>query len=100
MRRIPEVLDSCFESGSMPYAQVHYPLENKKHFEEHFPADFICEGLDQTRGWFYTLVILAAGLGRRFGGDRRIHIIDSWVAKDLTRIPCYHKFVCNNGMRG
>ncbi|MBN1242674.1 MAG: isoleucine--tRNA ligase [Spirochaetales bacterium] len=62
MKRIPEVLDCWFESGSMPYAQVHYPFENKKHFEEHFPSDFICEGLDQTRGWFYTLTILAAAL--------------------------------------
>mgnify|MGYP003798964907 CR=1 FL=1 len=62
MKRIPEVLDCWFESGSMPYAQVHYPFENKKHFEEHFPADFIAEGLDQTRGWFYTLTIIAAAL--------------------------------------
>lgn len=62
MKRIPEVLDCWFESGSMPYAQVHYPFENKEHFEQHFPADFICEGLDQTRGWFYTLVILGAAL--------------------------------------
>lgn len=62
MRRIPEVLDCWFESGSMPYAQVHYPFKNKEHFEAHFPADFICEGLDQTRGWFYTLTILAAAL--------------------------------------
>ncbi len=62
MRRIPEVLDCWFESGSMPYAQVHYPFQDKRHFEEHFPADFICEGLDQTRGWFYTLTILAAAL--------------------------------------
>jgi isoleucyl-tRNA synthetase len=62
MRRIPEVLDCWFESGSMPYAQNHYPFENKEHFERNFPADFICEGLDQTRGWFYTLVVLAAGL--------------------------------------
>lgn len=62
LRRIPEVLDCWFESGSMPYAQVHYPFENKQHFEDHFPADFICEGLDQTRGWFYTLTILAAAL--------------------------------------
>ena len=62
MKRIPEVLDYWFESGSMPYAQVHYPFENKEHFEQHFPADFICEGLDQTRGWFYTLVILGAAL--------------------------------------
>ncbi|MCP5513937.1 MAG: isoleucine--tRNA ligase [Spirochaetales bacterium] len=62
MKRIPEVLDCWFESGAMPYAQVHYPFENKEHFESHFPADFICEGLDQTRGWFYTLTILAAAL--------------------------------------
>lgn len=62
MRRIPEVLDCWFESGSMPYAQVHYPVENKKRFEEHFPADFISESLDQTRGWFYSLTVLAAAL--------------------------------------
>jgi isoleucyl-tRNA synthetase len=62
MRRIPDVLDCWFESGSMPYAQNHYPFENKQFVEEHFPADFICEGLDQTRGWFYTLVILGAAL--------------------------------------
>ena len=62
MARIPEVLDCWFESGSMPYAQVHYPFENKSHFEAHFPADFISESLDQTRGWFYTLTVLAAGL--------------------------------------
>lgn len=62
MRRIPEVLDCWFESGSMPYAQQHYPFENKESFEKNFPADFICEGQDQTRGWFYTLVIIAAAL--------------------------------------
>jgi isoleucyl-tRNA synthetase len=62
MRRIPEVLDCWFESGAMPYAQNHYPFEHKKHFEEHFPADFIAEGLDQTRGWFYTLTVLSAAL--------------------------------------
>ena len=62
MRRIPDVLDCWFESGSMPYAEHHYPFENKEYVESHFPADFICEGLDQTRGWFYTLVILGAGL--------------------------------------
>ncbi|MBQ8679894.1 MAG: isoleucine--tRNA ligase [Treponema sp.] len=62
MHRIPEVFDCWFESGSMPYAQLHYPFENKEHFEKHFPADFISEGLDQTRGWFYTLTILAAEL--------------------------------------
>ncbi|MCR4790385.1 MAG: isoleucine--tRNA ligase, partial [Treponemataceae bacterium] len=62
MKRIPEVLDCWFELGSMPYAQQHYPFENKEYFEKHFPADFISEGLDQTRGWFYTLTILAAEL--------------------------------------
>ena len=60
MRRIPEVLDCWFESGSMPYAQLHYPFENKDFFEKHFPASFISEGLDQTRGWFYSLTVLAA----------------------------------------
>ena len=62
MARIPEVLDCWFESGSMPYAQNHYPFENKEYFDAHFPANFISEGLDQTRGWFYTLTVLAAEL--------------------------------------
>ena len=62
MRRIPEVFDCWFESGSMPYAQQHYPFENKEKFEKNFPANFISEGLDQTRGWFYTLTVLAAQL--------------------------------------
>lgn len=60
MKRIPEVLDCWFESGAMPYAQLHYPFENKQEFEDNFPANFIAEGLDQTRGWFYTLHILAS----------------------------------------
>ncbi|MCI5779963.1 MAG: isoleucine--tRNA ligase [Lentisphaeria bacterium] len=60
--RTPEVLDCWFESGSMPYAQEHYPFENKEHFERNFPADFIAEGLDQTRGWFYTLMVLGTCL--------------------------------------
>jgi len=62
LKRIPEVLDCWFESGAMPYAQAHYPFENRQQFESHFPADFIAEGLDQTRGWFYTLTILATAL--------------------------------------
>ena len=61
-KRIPEVLDCWFESGSMPYAQNHYPFENKEAFEGNFPAEFIAEGLDQTRGWFYTLMVLGCGL--------------------------------------
>jgi len=62
MRRILEVFDCWFESGSMPYAQWHYPFENKKFVEKTFPTDFIAEGLDQTRGWFYTLHVLATAL--------------------------------------
>lgn len=58
-KRITEVLDCWFESGSMPYAQDHYPFENREKFEKNFPADFIGEGLDQTRGWFYTLHVLS-----------------------------------------
>jgi isoleucyl-tRNA synthetase len=65
LKRVPQVLDCWFESGAMPFAQVHYPFENKEWFDAHFPADFIAEGLDQTRGWFYTLMILAAALKDR-----------------------------------
>ena len=62
MRRIPDVLDCWFESGSMPYAQVHYPFENAEWFESHYPGDFIVEYIGQTRGWFYTLHVLATAL--------------------------------------
>ncbi|MDX1645872.1 MAG: isoleucine--tRNA ligase [Longimicrobiales bacterium] len=64
MRRVPEVIDVWFDSGAMPYAQWHYPFENQEAFEAHFPADFICEGLDQTRGWFYSLLAISTMLGR------------------------------------
>ena len=62
LKRVEEVFDCWFESGSMPYAQQHYPFENKSRFEDGFPADFIAEGLDQTRGWFYTLMVLSTAL--------------------------------------
>ena len=62
MRRVPEVLDCWFESGSMPFAQVHYPFENAEWFEHHYPGDFIVEYIGQTRGWFYTLHVLATAL--------------------------------------
>ena len=62
MRRVEDVLDCWFESGSMPFAQVHYPFENKEWFESHFPGDFIVEYIAQTRGWFYTLMVLATAL--------------------------------------
>ena len=57
--RVPEVLDAWFDSGSMPFAQDHYPFENEDHFENHFPADYICEAVDQTRGWFYSLLAVS-----------------------------------------
>ncbi|HEY3011605.1 MAG TPA: isoleucine--tRNA ligase [Gemmatimonadales bacterium] len=59
MRRTPEVIDTWFDSGAMPYAQWHYPFEHRTEFDQHFPADFICEGVDQTRGWFYSLLAIA-----------------------------------------
>ena len=59
MTRIPDVLDCWFDSGSMPFAQYHYPFENEELFNTQFPADFICEGIDQTRGWFYTLLVIS-----------------------------------------
>lgn len=65
MVRIPDVLDCWFESGSMPYAQLHYPFENKEKFEHNFPADFIAEGVDQTRCWFYYLLVLSVALHKK-----------------------------------
>jgi isoleucyl-tRNA synthetase len=62
MRRIPDVLDVWFDSGSMPFAQVHYPFENREWFDSHNPADFIVEYIGQTRGWFYTMHVLATAL--------------------------------------
>jgi isoleucyl-tRNA synthetase len=63
MRRVAEVIDTWFDSGSMPFAQWHYPFENRERFAAQYPADFIAEGVDQTRGWFYSLLAIATGLG-------------------------------------
>ena len=63
MRRAPEVIDTWFDSGSMSFAQWHYPFENAERIDEQYPADFIAEGVDQTRGWFYSLLAIATGLG-------------------------------------
>jgi isoleucyl-tRNA synthetase len=63
MTRSPEVIDAWFDSGSMPFAQWHFPFENREKFERYYPADFIAEGIDQTRGWFYSLLAIATGLG-------------------------------------
>jgi len=65
MRRIPDVLDTWFDSGSMPYAQMHYPFENKKKLEENYPAQFIAEGVDQTRAWFYYLHVIGTALKQK-----------------------------------
>jgi isoleucyl-tRNA synthetase len=65
MHRVPEVIDVWFDSGSMPYAQWHYPFENKDEFAKMYPADFISEGIDQTRGWFYTLHAISTALNNR-----------------------------------
>jgi isoleucyl-tRNA synthetase len=72
LKRIPEVFDCWFESGAMPYAQAHYPFENGNSFSNHYPADFIAEGIDQTRGWFYTLSVLSQAL---FGKAPFKHVI-------------------------
>ncbi len=63
MRRVPEVIDTWFDSGSMPFAQWHYPFEHREEVARQYPADFIAEGVDQTRGWFYSLLAIATGLG-------------------------------------
>jgi len=67
MRRVPEVIDTWFDSGSMPFAQWHFPFEGRAEFARHFPADYIAEGVDQTRGWFYSLLAIATGLGDALG---------------------------------
>ena len=71
MKRVPEVIDVWFDSGAMPFAQHHFPFENEQIFAESFPADFICEAQDQTRGWFYSL--LAVATLRRGRRQRRPH---------------------------
>jgi isoleucyl-tRNA synthetase len=85
MKRTSEVLDCWFESGSMPYAQQHYPFDNKEVFEKNFPADFIAEGLDQTRGWFYTLTVLAGAL---FGKPAFKNVIVNGIilAEDVKKL--------------
>lgn len=70
MKRVPEVIDTWFDSGSMSFAQWHYPFENREMVEQQYPADFICEGVDQTRGWFYSLLAIGAGLGDALPNNR------------------------------
>jgi isoleucyl-tRNA synthetase len=103
MRRVPEVLDCWFESGSMPFAQVHYPFENADWFEHHYPGDFIVEYIGQTRGWFYTLHVLATALfdrpafetcvshGILLGGDGRK------MSKSLSNYPDVREVLDRDG---
>ena len=79
-RRVPEVIDAWFDSGSMPFGQWHYPFENRGLFRERFPADFICEAIDQTRGWFYSLIAVATLIEGRSSYKRVLclgHILDA-----------------------
>jgi len=73
MRRVPEVIDTWFDSGSMPFAQWHFPFENADVLERTYPADFIAEGVDQTRGWFYSLLAIATGLGDALPRNTLLH---------------------------
>ncbi|QQG52646.1 MAG: isoleucine--tRNA ligase [Candidatus Falkowbacteria bacterium] len=77
MKRIPDVLDCWFESGSMPYAQYHYPFENKEKVEQNFPAKFIAEGVDQTRAWFYYLHVIS-------GGIKKSHAFENVIANGIV----------------
>jgi len=80
----PEVIDAWFDSGSMPFGQWHYPFENQEKFAERFPADFICEAIDQTRGWFYSLLAVATLVEGRSSYKRVLclgHILDAEVRR-------------------
>jgi isoleucyl-tRNA synthetase len=86
MRRVPEVIDTWFDSGSMPFAQWHYPFENQDRLAAQYPADFIAEGVDQTRGWFYSLLAIATGLGDALpnNGDGDIAPYGAVVVNDMV----------------
>jgi isoleucyl-tRNA synthetase len=84
MRRTPEVIDAWFDSGSMPFAQWHFPFENRDKFERYYPADFIAEGIDQTRGWFYSLLAIATGLGDALPNNLLAHEAHSPVVGDTA----------------
>jgi isoleucyl-tRNA synthetase len=84
MRRVPEVIDTWFDSGSMPFAQWHYPFERRDTFVRHYPADLIAEGVDQTRGWFYSLLAIATGLGSSLSDVAGAAPYRSVVVNDLV----------------
>jgi isoleucyl-tRNA synthetase len=80
MRRVSEVIDTWFDSGAMSFAQWHYPFENREMLATQYPADFIAEGVDQTRGWFYSLLAIAAGLGDALPNNKGIGNRESGMA--------------------
>jgi isoleucyl-tRNA synthetase len=84
MRRAPEVIDTWFDSGSMPFAQWHYPFENADKLERNYPADFIAEGVDQTRGWFYSLLAIATGLGEALPRNTLKHLAAAGESVDTA----------------
>ena len=84
MKRTPEVIDAWFDSGSMPFAQWHFPFENREKFERYYPADFIAEGIDQTRGWFYSLLAIATGLGDALPNNQLAHETHAQSAGDTA----------------
>jgi isoleucyl-tRNA synthetase len=93
MRRAPEVIDTWFDSGSMPFAQWHYPFENADKLERNYPADFIAEGVDQTRGWFYSLLAIATGLGESLPQNTLSHLAQ---AGDSVDTAPYRSVVVND----
>jgi len=84
MKRAPEVIDTWFDSGSMPFAQWHYPFENADKLEKNYPADFIAEGVDQTRGWFYSLLAVATGLGEALPRNTLSHLAPTGESVDTA----------------
>jgi isoleucyl-tRNA synthetase len=92
MRRVPEVIDTWFDSGSMPFAQWHYPFENRDRFAAQYPADFIAEGIDQTRGWFYSLLAIASGLELEKASTRGLQ----QRSNGATHQPPYRAVVVND----
>ena len=93
MRRAPEVIDTWFDSGSMPFAQWHYPFENADKLARNYPADFIAEGVDQTRGWFYSLLAVATGLGESLPHNTPSHLAQ---AGDSVDTAPYRSVVVND----
>ena len=89
MHRVPEVIDTWFDSGSMSFAQWHYPFEHRAEMEAQFPADFIAEGVDQTRGWFYSLLAIATGLGDALPNNADVNERDAHdgSGRPATRLP-------------